>query len=62
MPRISTIGSLISLLTSVSVALAQKSSALPNTYPHNYTGIPSGDYGTDWQDCASLESVPCVPY
>ncbi|KAF5358649.1 hypothetical protein D9758_007744 [Tetrapyrgos nigripes] len=23
---------------------------LPSTFPHNYTGIPSGGYGPDWQD------------
>jgi hypothetical protein len=23
------------------------------TSPHNYSGIPSGDYSTDWQNCTS---------
>ena len=25
----------------------------PSSWPHDYPGMPSGDYSTDWQSCAS---------
>jgi hypothetical protein len=25
---------------------------LPSSWPHNYTGIPSGAYSPEWQKCA----------
>ncbi|KAF5373507.1 hypothetical protein D9757_010495 [Collybiopsis confluens] len=35
------------LLFSASKVLSQRN--LPSTFPHNYTGIPPGDYSTAWQ-------------
>ncbi|KAJ8085151.1 hypothetical protein PM082_003935 [Marasmius tenuissimus] len=37
--------------------LAQRQ--LPSTFPHNYTGIPSGGYGSDWQ--AYFEVTDSLP-
>lgn len=52
---------LCGLVTLSASVVAQNSSDLPNTFPHNYTGIPSGDYSTDWQDCVSFFPVYSAP-
>jgi hypothetical protein len=33
----------------------------PSTYPQNYTGIPKGGYGPDWQKCTSAHRLPTSP-
>ena len=30
---------------------AQSVEDLPNSFPHDYPGKPTSDFGTDWQDC-----------
>ncbi|KZV83424.1 alpha/beta-hydrolase [Exidia glandulosa HHB12029] len=40
------------ILLAVPLAYAQTRTPqpIPNTFPHNYTGIPAGDYSAEWQD------------
>ena len=33
---------------------AQNSSDIPNSFPHDYPGKPSGDFSPEWQDCTFL--------
>jgi carboxypeptidase D len=40
-------------LAAASAVFAQNSS-----FPHNYTGVPSGDYGPDWQTCEFASNSP----
>lgn len=44
---------LLFLLGLPALGIAQ-TSKIPNTFPHNYTGIPTVGFGPVWQDCKSL--------
>lgn len=39
---------LVALLSALSIVATQE---VPNSWPKNYTGIPSGDYSPQWQSC-----------
>ncbi|KZW00798.1 alpha/beta-hydrolase [Exidia glandulosa HHB12029] len=44
--------------------LAQDSDDLPSIWPHNYTGIPAGDYSPEWQDyfLVNTSTLPNVTF
>ncbi|KAL0571646.1 hypothetical protein V5O48_010319 [Marasmius crinis-equi] len=49
------------LVVSLAWSTVVRAQRLPSTFPHNYTGIPSGGYGPDWQGYFEVsDSLPNV--
>ncbi|EJD46625.1 alpha/beta-hydrolase [Auricularia subglabra TFB-10046 SS5] len=40
----------VGLALAAAVVAQRPPQTIPNSFPHNYTGIPKGDYSTEWQD------------
>ncbi|TFK46518.1 alpha/beta-hydrolase [Heliocybe sulcata] len=57
---------MLALYAALGAVLAVAGEAQPNTgvgYPHNYTGIPSGDYSPEWQEYFQVtEALPNVTW
>ena len=49
-------GAIASLVVLASGVAAQGS--VPNSFPHDYPGIPSGEFGPEWQDCEFVDVLP----
>ena len=41
-----------------SVRAQSGNESLPSSFPHDYPGIPSGEFGPEWQDCEFVDVVP----
>ena len=51
MRSLSLVGCASSLAALASGVSAQRGETVPNSFPHAYPGIPSGDFSQEWQDC-----------
>ena len=34
---------------------------VPNSYPHDYPGKPSGDFSPEWQECVCMSLLLLIP-
>ena len=56
--KLSTAFLLLSCLSTV--AFSQNDSDIPNSFPNDYPGKPSGDFSPAWQDCTLDFVLECV--